>query len=98
MLTVASEVPIEISPASIAARLDRDDAYYREVAQWQRVLEGRGRKLAGIIDTEQRPLWPGRLVVSDDHPLIEYPEVASKLLGREARRALEERRAAGADG
>jgi spermidine synthase len=82
LVTVASDAPIEITEESIAARLERPDPFYREAAAVNRILEGRGTALHRMIDPIEE-LIPTRYLVTDDHPLVEYPDVAARLMRRE---------------
>jgi len=81
-LAVASDTPIEITSQSVAERLRKDDPLYREMAGYDRFLLR--HKKGGLFDTFDLPplaVPPGKYLVTDDHPLVEYPEITARLLG-----------------
>jgi hypothetical protein len=79
-LLVLSNDPIRINEASLTRRLASSDPLWREIAAYERT-----RDPAGILSLLDRPTLPwgdGRLVVTDDRPIVEYPA----FLRREVRR------------
>ena len=80
MLTVASDTPIEISKTLIGDRLDRPDPFYREVAQLERLARDNGESLADYFDAPRLSFESGEYVITDDHPLVEYPYVVRHLV------------------
>jgi len=83
MLSVASDVPIEITPEEISKRLHREEPLYREMARYDRRLrnEGISAGLYGLFDSARPNFAPSGYVISDDHPLIEYPRIVNRLVG-----------------
>ena len=81
-LTTASERPIDVRPASVRARFGRDDAFYREVESYHRQSRAMGDPLFNVIDRRVRRPALNDYWVTDDHPLVEYPEIATQLLRR----------------
>jgi spermidine synthase len=81
LITVASDTPIEITARSISQRLRRDDPLYREMAEYDKLLlsleEG---SLFARFDSDRLPIRPSKYLVTDDHPLVEYPEITARLL------------------
>ncbi len=74
-LLVLSNEPIRIEETALARRLAQRIAFadplWREIAGYERT-----RDAAAILDVLDRPPLPwgdGRLVVTDDRPLVEYP-------------------------
>jgi spermidine synthase len=84
LLSTASDFPIKITPEEISKRLARKDPFYREMARQDRKLrkEGTAKGLYGLFDAGRSGLAPSPYAITDDHPLIEYPNVTQKLLGR----------------
>jgi spermidine synthase len=79
-ITVASRVPIEISEDSIRDRLGRSDPFYREVSRHDAALRGRNTSLYETLHPKVFELEPDVLVITDDHPLVEYPSVVRRLV------------------
>jgi predicted membrane-bound spermidine synthase len=70
-LLVLSNEPIRIDEAALARRLASSDPLWREIAAYERT-----RDVAAVLNILDRPPLPwgdGRLVVTDDRPLVEYP-------------------------
>lgn len=84
LLSTASDSPIKITPEGISKRLARKDPFYREMARQDRRLrkEGAAKGLYGMFDAGRSGLAPSPYLITDDHPLIEYPNVTKKLIGR----------------
>jgi hypothetical protein len=81
MLTVASNSPIDISREEIDRRLKSRDPLFREMA----IFDRKGRVFAkrGIyenFDADGLPFEQGKYLITDDHPLVEYPAIAARLL------------------
>lgn len=88
VLTVASQTPIEISEASIRERMKKGDPLYQEMAAYDRALQLRGNgRLSDWFDAKRLPIHDLRYRVTDDHPLIEYLDVTSRLLGESPTRS-----------
>lgn len=85
VLTVASDTPIEVTRESIARRMAGEDALAREMRAFDRHLRKQGRDgLYSQFDAERLPARATRHLVTDDHPLVEYANVAAWLLARES--------------
>jgi predicted membrane-bound spermidine synthase len=83
LVTVASDSPIDISRELILSRLTREDPFRREAAELHRRRRAGGRGLETTLD--QRSIHVGRdgYLITDDHPLVEYPAIADRLLREE---------------
>jgi spermidine synthase len=80
VLLVASHVPLDVSPARIAERLALGDPLWREVAAWDAKQRERGQPgIQARVDRPSLPATPGRHLITDDHPLVEYPAAARRL-------------------
>jgi spermidine synthase len=79
-LTVASNASIQLSPRSFAARLSRPNPFYREVAAYERSLRQKGESILRALRPQAMLAEENPLVITDDHPLVEYPEVIAKLV------------------
>lgn len=87
VLTVASETPIGIDEAEVRARLRRRDPLYREMAAFERALRRNGNGgLIDLFDAKRLPSGPPSLLVSDDHPFVEYVDVTQRLVAAASRR------------
>jgi spermidine synthase len=81
LLTVASDTPIEINREGIARRPRTRDPFFREARRYD--LAGRKLKGQGIYeayDAEEIRFLRSDYLVTDDHPLVEYPAIADRLL------------------
>jgi hypothetical protein len=86
LLTVASDAPIEISAAKLRERLERDDPLSREMAEHDRHLRRTGKgRLIDRFDADALPVRETTLLVTDDHPLVEYASVTAMLLAADDR-------------
>jgi len=85
-LVVASDTPLDASPEAFRARAALGDPLAGEML----LLEERMKRTnpeASVFDLLDSPALPSRpdgLVITDDRPISEYPEVTSRLLAREA--------------
>jgi hypothetical protein len=76
-MLVLSRRPIRFSAETLAeklARLPEHDLLASEIRRYG------VEKLAGKLD-RPRLAWDGPLRITDDHPLVEYPALADRLLG-----------------
>jgi len=74
-LIIASDSPIVATEQSFRARIAEGDALGTEMATY----EAAGKRLIERLDT--RSTWTGGgYVITDDHPLVEYPKWASALV------------------
>lgn len=85
LVTVASDHPIHITEADVAARMAADGELFEQM----RLLDGyeRSQGRAGLVG-----LWDGpspapqaAVAITDDWPLIEYPEVAERVVGAQGK-------------
>jgi len=80
-ITVASDGLIEITEASIRARIERGDALAREMSAFDRkVRREHAGGLYALFDAKRLPTRESPYLVTDDHPIVEYPDVAARLL------------------
>lgn len=83
LLTVASDSPIEITRDSIRASLARRDPLAQEMLAIDRMLRRRGEAgLYAWFDARRLLVRESPYLVTDDHPLVEYPDVVARLLNR----------------
>ena len=80
LLIVASDTPITITAQLIKARLGRSDEFYQEVASFGAAMQHRGTSLYHAFDSPRLSFEQGKYTITDDHPLVEYPRVAEKLV------------------
>lgn len=81
MITVASDHPFEMTPEWLEARMRRGDRFGRECLRFDRTLRLRGEAegLYGLYDGPAEGPVADR-PIRDDHPLLEYPDVAEQLV------------------
>ena len=82
MITVASDHPFEMTPEWLEARMRRGDRFGRECLRFDRTLRLRGQSdgLYGLYDGESRAGLVADRPITDDHPLLEHPDVADQLV------------------
>jgi spermidine synthase len=81
LLTVASDTPIHISREGIAERLKADDPLILEMARFDRLMQQKQMDgLYGAFDIGGISYQSTRYLITDDHPLVEYPLLAERLL------------------
>jgi len=81
VILTASDSPIDITAEKFRQLLQRTDPFYRQLKQFER--RRRKQKEKGIwarIDRPSAPVEPGRYLITDDHPLVEYPDAAARLV------------------
>jgi spermidine synthase len=83
LLTVASDQPIMKDRQRMAERLNLPDRLYREAAQLDESMRPSGGLFQGF-DGERHVGVQADRVVTDDQPLIEYPELADRWVGTRA--------------
>jgi spermidine synthase len=81
LLTVASDRPITSDRQRMAERLKLPDRLYREAAQLDQSMQSSGGLFHGF-DGERYVQVQADRVVTDDQPLIEYPGLADRWVGR----------------
>ncbi len=71
-LVVLSSDPITLDAATLASRLGSDDPLWKEIRN--NPPTSTGNKILSLVDTPKLPAGNGSLVVTDDYPLVEYPD------------------------
>jgi len=82
VVTLASDEPITFTRAMLKRRMQRDDRLYRELAELDARLVSEGWA-DGVFSWYDGPLEGGMVAdrpITDDHPLVEYPELADRLV------------------
>jgi len=82
VVTLASDEPIHFDRAMLAQRMTRPDRLYRELASLDAQLKEEGT-VDGVWSWYDGPLDEGMVAdfpITDDHPLVEYPELADQLV------------------
>ncbi len=81
IVTVASDHPITVTPDSLAAWMERDDPLAAEMRQLdaELVADGQGG-LYGLYDGSEALQIVGSVAITDDWPLLEYPEQAAAVV------------------
>jgi spermidine synthase len=81
VLLIASAGELHVTRESISASLSRPGALYAEAAAYDRAQRsGDGVRLRARLDVPSLPTREGRYVITDDHPLVEYREIAEALV------------------
>ncbi|MBL8618073.1 MAG: hypothetical protein JNM72_20845 [Deltaproteobacteria bacterium] len=82
MITVASDAPFTLTEEWLKARMAKGDRFGRECLRFDRTLRLRGQKLGmfGLYEGEARAAEVADRPITDDHPLLEYPDVAEQLV------------------
>jgi spermidine synthase len=72
-LLLLSDSPIELNAQVLLARMTRhhDDPLWAEIIEFAGPLGASG--LASVVDKPQFDWGDGRLLTTDDHPIVEYP-------------------------
>ena len=82
VVTLASDEPIHFSQAMLAERMQRSDRLYRELAGLDEQLRADGWD-DGVWSWYDGPLEGGMVAdepITDDRPLVEYPQLAESLV------------------
>ncbi len=81
-LVLLSDEPIDLSVEAVASKasLHRGNTFW----DWVRTYGGDegAAKIAAIVDERQLPWGDGRLVITDDRPIVEYPHYLSQLVSK----------------
>jgi spermidine synthase len=85
LITVASDRPIALTKRALRERLSRPDRLFAEARSLDASLRDRGG-LWSWYEGEKRVRNLADRVVTDDHPLLEYPELAERWVGTAAGR------------
>jgi spermidine synthase len=81
VLLIASADELHVTRKSIDASLSRPGALYAEAAAYDRAQRRSGGvRLRARLDVPSAPTREGRYVITDNHPLVEYPEIAEVLI------------------
>jgi len=70
-LLICSNDPFQLSEAGLARRLAGQDPLWREIRQWHETADAAA--IMEIADFPPLSWGDGRLIVTDDHPIVEYP-------------------------
>jgi hypothetical protein len=82
-LIVASDDPLHLDEEKLARLLSRPDPIFEEACQLDHRFRERGRKhrqLLDLFDGDDLAWTGGGYVITDDHPLVEYPGVVQRLI------------------
>ena len=71
-LLILSNDPIDVNEASLAKSLAKDDPFWNEVRGYEGTSTA--SKILDQMDVPRLPGGDGRLVVTDDCPILEYPD------------------------
>ena len=74
-LLILSNDPFEITEETLAKKLNLDDPLWEEIRGWKETQDASA--ILRMLDRPQIPWGDGRLVNTDDHPIVEYPEYLS---------------------
>jgi spermidine synthase len=80
LLTVVSDQPIKVDRQRLAERLSLPDRLYREAAQLDAATQQDGGLLKGF-DAERYTRNQADRIITDDQPLVEYPELVEQWVG-----------------
>jgi len=82
-LIVASDDPLHLDKEKVARLLSRPDRIFQEARRLDRRFRERGREhhqLMDLYDGEELTWTGGGYVITDDHPLVEYPGAVKRLV------------------
>ena len=79
-LILASASPLGLDEEKLYARLQEPDAIYRDLARYDQQLRAEGSSFLESYDGDRLPWSGGGYVITDDHPLVEYPDVVRRLI------------------
>ena len=79
LITVASDRPIRMDRGLLASRMAREDPLYQQMRALDHKLQEEGGVFA-LWDGAGAKLQTGDKVITDDWPLLEYPDVAKALV------------------
>ncbi len=82
MITVASDQPLDLSAEALDARMAGDDRFAAELRTFDRWLREAGEPggLYDLYEGTRRADIVADHLITDDHPLLEYPEVALQIV------------------
>ena len=82
MITVASDAPFNLTASWLDERMRRGDRFARECLRFDRTLRLRGQKLGmfGLYEADARSGQVADRPITDDHPLLEYPDIAEQVV------------------
>jgi spermidine synthase len=82
MVTVASDRPLTLTPEGLAARMAKGDRFAAELRTFDAALqeEGSTEGLWGLYEGDARTRVVADRPITDDHPLLEYPERAVEVV------------------
>jgi hypothetical protein len=77
-LVICSNDPIDLSEAALAKRLERPDPLWREIRAYAKTATA--ANWLKLVDRPALAAGDGKLVITDDFPIIEYPrELAARI-------------------
>jgi spermidine synthase len=79
-LLVLSNEPIAINEDDLARRLASNDPLWREIAAYELTRDAAG--VLALLDRPTLPWGDGQLLVTDDRPIVEYPEFLRREVSR----------------
>ncbi|MFK7817788.1 MAG: hypothetical protein AB8G99_03635, partial [Planctomycetaceae bacterium] len=71
-LLVLSNDKIDVNQTSLAAKLERDDPFWTEVRECK--VTSTAGQILQLMDSPRLPGGDGTLIVTDDRPILEYPD------------------------
>jgi len=72
-LVVLSNDPIEIDEQMLSNQLASDDPLWSEISKFPPTSTG--KKIMALLDSPKLQAGVGTLIITDDHPLVEYPQM-----------------------
>lgn len=75
-LLICSNDPIDISEDVLRRRLASNDPLWKEIHGWHETRDA--VSILSHLDIPPLPWGDGRLITSDDHPIVEYPQFLSQ--------------------
>jgi spermidine synthase len=79
-IAVASQAPINMAERSIQDRLHRQGPLYQEISDFDTFMRKKKTSLYNFLQPRRLKLEPGALIITDNHPLVEYPSLVSRIM------------------
>jgi len=81
VILIASDTPIDVTRERFDRLLAQPGPFYRHLSKVEAGRLQNGRKgIWDAVDRPSAPVEPGRYWITDDHPLVEYPDAARDLV------------------
>jgi spermidine synthase len=77
-LVICSNDPIDLSEATLAKRLERDDPLWREIRGYAKTATA--AEVLKLVDRPRLETGDGDLAITDDFPIVEYPRALAERL------------------